>query len=137
MLIECSVYTQCRPVPYVRTLSAKEMQVANFPVDIGGDYFDRFKSYKNLDGSLTGIVCLKLDSMQSNEVNLAKFNGPANGVTRVTDRQKSQVEFLLLAHIMSIPNLLSIKSTKMRYLPDKNECPGSIGSPRKSIHELN
>merc|ERR1719219_1740298 len=105
----------------VRTLTAKEMELANFPVDIGGDYFDRFKSYKNDDGSLTGTVCLKLDSVQSNEVNLAKFNGPAYGITQATDRQKSQVEYFLLAHIVSIPNLLNVKSTKIRYLFNENE----------------
>ena len=101
----------------VRKLTAREIQISGFPIDIGGDYFDRFKSYKNKDGSLTGVLCLSVlkEVNKTRFLKLAKFSSPAGAITYPTKTQKSQVEYLMLAWICGIDGLLDTTEEKMTY----------------------
>lgn len=104
-------------------VSVGEMKIAGFPVDIGGDYFDRFKSYKNEDGSLTGVVCLNVlknekEVEKTRFLKLTKFSSIVSGITFPTFTQKSQVEYLMLAWICRIEGFLDVREEKMSYFPE-------------------
>lgn len=114
----------------VRTLSMEEMKIAGFPVDIGGDYFDRFKSYKNGDGGLTGVVCLNILKRNNEKevektrfLKLTKFSSFVNGITFPTFTQKSQVEYLMLAWVCGINGFLDVREEKMSYFPETKYSP--------------
>ena len=44
-----------------RLLSVSELSDAGFPVDVGGNQFDKFRSLKQSDGSLLGVVVPKVN----------------------------------------------------------------------------
>ena len=43
-----------------RQMSDSELSEAGFPVDIGGNQFDKFRSLKKADGSLLGVIYPKV-----------------------------------------------------------------------------
>ena len=50
-----------KTVPAVeRLLTVSELADAGFPVDIGGNQFDKFRSLKQADGSLLGVIVPKV-----------------------------------------------------------------------------
>merc|ERR1712071_693732 len=103
----------------VRPLSETEMALAGFPKDIGGDYYDKFKPYKENDGTgdtLTGLVCPKLTTFQINRLTIPKLNGLAEGVVPVSDKQKNHVEWVLVAFLASIPVEPGMPDQKLHFL---------------------
>lgn len=90
---------------FLRTLTEQEMTDAGFPVDIGGNQFDVFRSLKNPDKSLSGTLIPVVSGRVGVEhyISVPKLNQITNAVTPFSRRQWDDLEYLLLMWLASLP----------------------------------
>ena len=87
-----------------RVMSPEELKSAGFPVDEGGNKFDEFKKVKFEDGSLMGVLIPTLDAWTvEHHISVPKLETLTESVTPFNEKQVSDLEYLLLGHLASLP----------------------------------
>nr|CAB3262863.1 uncharacterized protein LOC100184284 [Phallusia mammillata] len=95
-----------KTVPAIeRMLSASELAEAGFPVDIGGNQFDKFRQLKLLDNSLRGVIVPTIPERVTtvHYISVPKLSGLTNAVTPFSKKQWDDMEYLLLGFLAAIP----------------------------------
>ena len=116
-----------------RHLSESELKEAGFPVDVGGNVFDKFRPLKLQDGSLIGVLVPEIDQHFDTEhyLTVPKLDEITNAVTPFSKKQWMDIEYLILGYLASIPfpskGFTSIKGkliflkTDTAFVHDSNE----------------
>ena len=87
-----------------RVMSPDELKQAGFPTDEGGNKFDEFKKVKFEDGSLMGVLLPTLDAWTvEHHISVPKLDSLTESVTPFSKKQVSDLEYLLLGHLASLP----------------------------------
>ncbi|CAK8696862.1 unnamed protein product [Clavelina lepadiformis] len=123
-----------KTIPAVeRLLTAEELSDAGFPVDVGGNQFDKFRPLKQSDSSLLGVIVPQVNARITLEHHLSvpRLSGITNAVTPFSKKQLRDLEYLLLGYLASVPvprkghpniqgRLIHIR-TEEAFLHDSNE----------------